>query len=127
MTIKPSAPSPAEALRDLVRDRLAGLPGLGIRAMFGGYGLYEEEHIFGVIAGRIYFKTDAETRPAYIAAGMQPWRESKHYYEVPPAVLADPETLIEYAKAAAAITAREKAARSAKAPRGRSAGRTRSK
>jgi DNA transformation protein len=88
-----------------VFDQLAGLQYFTKRAMFGGYGLYHDGHIFGVIAGKLYFKTDEATRSAYTEAGMRAWDESKNYYEVPPAVLETPETLVEWAKHAAQISA----------------------
>jgi DNA transformation protein len=104
-----------DQMKALIVDRLAGLQGFSTRAMFGGYGLYLEGDIFGVIAEKIYFKTDAKTRVAYTEAGMSPWNESKHYYEVPPAALADPDRLMALAREAAAITAAEKAKKAQRA------------
>jgi DNA transformation protein len=44
------------------------------RAMFGGWGFYYEGRVFGLIAdGRFYLKTDELTRPAFEAAGCEPW------------------------------------------------------
>lgn len=98
-----------QQLKDQVVDHLAGLEYFSYRAMFGGYGLYQDTHIFGVIAGRVYFKTDAESRADYLAAGMSAWDQSKHYLEVPPTVLADPIALVVWAKRAAQVTIAEKA------------------
>jgi DNA transformation protein len=88
-----------------VFDQLTGLQYFTKRAMFGGYGLYHDSHIFGVIAGKLYFKTDAQSRQDYQDAGMGAWDESKNYYEVPPKVLEDPEVLIMWAKRAAQVSA----------------------
>jgi len=92
-----------DPFRDYVFDQLAGLEHFAHRAMFGGYGLYFDGKMFGVIAGKLYFKTDEESRPAYLAAGMIAWDQSKSYYEVPPAVLAQPEALALWARRAATV------------------------
>lgn len=62
------------------------------RAMFGGHGLYLDGMMFALIAGeRLYFKTDAETRPRFARTGSKPFsflRAGKEmvtsYYETPP-------------------------------------------
>jgi DNA transformation protein len=44
------------------------------RAMFGGWGLYYGGMMFGLIAeGRLYLKTDELNRPAFEAAGCEPF------------------------------------------------------
>jgi DNA transformation protein len=44
------------------------------RAMFGGWGLYYGGMMFGLIAeGRLYLKVDETTRPAFEAAGCEPF------------------------------------------------------
>jgi len=44
------------------------------RAMFGGWGLYSGGMMFGLIAeGRLYLKVDDVTRPAFEAAGGEPF------------------------------------------------------
>jgi DNA transformation protein len=44
------------------------------RAMFGGWGLYYGGMMFGLIAeGRLYLKVDEATRPAFEAAGCEPF------------------------------------------------------
>ena len=52
---------------------LASLLPLGpvrARAMFGGWGLFLDDAMFGLIAReRLYFKVDAETEPRFAAAG----------------------------------------------------------
>jgi TfoX/Sxy family transcriptional regulator of competence genes len=111
-------PNPAlAALRDTVVARLDGLPGLRSKGMFGGYGLWAEGGLFfGIVDdGRVYFRTDATTRPAY--AGTPGFRyaagepESETYRAVPDAVLADPATLLAYAEDAVDATRRAKAAK----------------
>lgn len=95
-----------EGFRQFVEDQLAGMRGLSCKAMFGGYGLYAGETFFGIIyRGQLYFKTDAKTRPAYVARGMKPFRPSakqtlKTYYEVPANVLEDGDQLMAWAQQA---------------------------
>lgn len=44
------------------------------RAMFGGWGLYQGGMMFGLIGeGRLYLKVDEVTRPAFEAAGCEPF------------------------------------------------------
>ena len=102
-------PSADASFSSFVRDQLSSLPGVTLRAMFGGYGIYQRARFFGIVfRGRLYFKTDAISRPAYLAQGMKPFRPSakqtlKHYYEVPADVLEAPEQLIAWARQALTI------------------------
>lgn len=93
------------SFKDFVLDQLAALPGLRAKAMFGGYGLYQGERFFGILmAGRLYFKTNDQTRGEYLKRGMGPFLYEKarqttamNYYEVPPDVLEDREQLVRWA------------------------------
>ena len=82
-----------DGFKDFVLDQLSGLPGLTCRAMLGGYGLYQQGTLFGIIhKGRLYFKTDRVTAPRYRERGMKPFNPSpaqtlKNYYEVPVEIL----------------------------------------
>lgn len=93
MAKRPPKPDP---FRDDVLDRLADLPGVRSRAMFGGHGLYAGDTFFGVLAfGRVFLRVDDGTRPKYEAAGMGPFTPDpakggmRNYYEVPPEVADD--------------------------------------
>jgi len=74
--------------------------------MFGGFGLYANERFFGIIYdNRLYFRTSEETRSDYTQAGMTIFRPNdqqslKNYYEVPPAVFEDKESLVIWARKA---------------------------
>ena len=55
-----------------VREQLAALPEVEFRRMFGGQGIYLSDVFFGILyQGRLYFKTDAASRPDYEAADME--------------------------------------------------------
>ena len=96
-----------DGFKDFVLDQLSGLPGLTCRAMFGGYGLYQQGTFFGIIhKGRLYFKTDRVTAPRYRERGMKPFNPSpaqtlKNYYEVPVEILEASGNLTAWASQAA--------------------------
>jgi len=78
---------------DLVLTLLTPYGDIRARAMFGGYGLYLDGMIFAIIVqDRLYFKTDAETRPRFLRTGSKPFSYfragekavSLSYYEAPP-------------------------------------------
>jgi DNA transformation protein len=95
-----------DSFKDFVLDQLRPVRAVACRAMFGGYGLYRDGVFFGCIyRDRLYFRTDATTRPEYLAHGMKPFRPNPRqtltsYYEVPVEVLEDPERLVRWARGA---------------------------
>jgi DNA transformation protein and related proteins len=102
--------------RDWVIEQLREAGPVTGRSMFGGYGIYLDGAIFGIIASDVlYFKVDDSNRPDFEAAGMQPFRPFKdssevmQYYEVPADVLEDRERAAEWARRAAAISRRSAA------------------
>ena len=102
------ATMPDDTFRDFVLDQLQLLGQVDCRRMFGSYGLYHDGVFFGILPqGRLYFKTNAVTRMAYVQRGMQPFRPSarqtlKNYYEVPVDILEDHEQLTVWARQAVA-------------------------
>ena len=96
----------ADSLKDFVLDQLKGLGGLECRAMFGGFGLYAGGKFFAIrFQGRLYFRTDATTRPSYVERRMKPFRPNARqqltsYYEVPADVIEDADGLGAWARAA---------------------------
>jgi DNA transformation protein and related proteins len=106
-----------ESLKEFVADQLRELPGLRFKRMFGGYGLYGEELFFGILLkGKLYFKTDEQTRAAYTDRGMAPFSYEKtkrivsvHYFEVPPDVLEDRDMLLSWAQLAIQVSIEETA------------------
>jgi len=95
-----------DSFKDFVLDQLCNLPGVTCCAMFGGYGIYQGEVFFGIIhQGRLYFKTNDRTRPAYVKKGMKPFRPNakqtlKTYYEVPVEIIEDSDQLTAWAEQA---------------------------
>ncbi|MBI5379023.1 MAG: TfoX/Sxy family protein [Nitrospirae bacterium] len=95
-----------DSFKEFVLDQLRGLGGVDCRPMFGGYGLYLDGVFFGILhRGRLYFKTDPASRPAYEERGMEPFRPNakqtlKTYYEVPLEILEDADLLASWAREA---------------------------
>src|SRR6266481_4755290 len=94
-------------------DQLRVLPELRAKPMFGGYGLYQSDQFFGIlIQGRLYFKTNEQTRRAYLERGMGPFVYEKaqrpttlNYFEVPPDILENRESLLGWAQLAVTVAA----------------------
>ncbi|MEE8128259.1 MAG: TfoX/Sxy family protein [Nitrospinaceae bacterium] len=103
-----------DSFKEFVLDQLAGMEPVTCRAMFGGFGLYHRDLFFGILhKGRLYFKTNDQTRPVYEKYDMKPFRPSakqtlKNYYEVPPDILEDQEGLISWAREAVQVTPNQK-------------------
>ncbi len=81
---------------DYTLELLADLGPVGAKSMFGGYGLYLDGTMFGIIADEvIYIKADELNREAFTSEGLEPFRlESKNavmsYYTVPESAMDDP-------------------------------------
>lgn len=91
----------ANVFLDHALDRLAFVPGLRARAMFGGYGLYQDEVIFAIIVDdTLYLKANDASRGDFEAAGLGPFRYTARgktmtmqYYEAPAEAFEDAEVL----------------------------------
>jgi DNA transformation protein and related proteins len=68
-----------DAIIDYIRELLAPLGAVNARKMFGGYGVYHDSVMIGLVAnGTLFLKTDEQTRQQFAAAGCQPFvTESK--------------------------------------------------
>jgi DNA transformation protein len=102
--------------QDFVLEQLeSAVAGIRAQRMFGGVGIYAGDWFFALIDDdTLYFKVDDETRPAYEARGMEPFRpygdggEVMQYYQVPNDVLEDPDTLRGWVLDAVAVARRAK-------------------
>jgi len=98
-----------DSFKDFILDQLRGLGELSARSMFSSWGLYSNGKFFGLVSGgRLYFKTNINTRGKYEQEGMKPFAPNrkqvlKNYYEVPVGVIESPEELIEWAREAAGL------------------------
>ena len=97
------ANSKKHEFKEYVLDQLRFLERVECKPMFGGFGLYSDGVFFGIIAkGAVYFKTDASTVDAYKEKGMEPFKPSskqtlENYFEVPPEILEDEQSLKDWA------------------------------
>ena len=104
---------------DNITDRLTPLGPVTGRAMFGGFGIFMDGLMFGLIADNdLYLKVDDENLPTFEAAGSHPFTyEGKSkpvqmsYWKVTEQVLNDPNELIDWAAAAFAAARRAKKAK----------------
>lgn len=110
----------AKALVAELDAKLASLGPFRARAMFSGYGLYLDGVIFGlVLRAGFYLKVDDVNRPAFAAAGSEPFRYEKRtgevtidsYWRCPAPVLADGGTLREWVTGSLAASRRIAAGR----------------
>jgi DNA transformation protein len=96
----------AKQFKDRVLDELSVIGDITSRPMFGGYGLYWRDTIFGIVFGdRLYLKVDDRSKDDFVSRGMGPFRPNERqtlnsYYEVPPDVLIEPEALLSWAREA---------------------------
>lgn len=101
---------------DYIVDLLAPLGSTSYRFMFGGYGVYVDGLMIGIVADdRLLLRADDENRPDYEALGIgpfQPYENKNHsmpFFAVPDEVMDDPDELLEWARKSIAATQRMKA------------------
>ncbi len=92
---------------EFVLDQLGGGPSLRAKRMFGGFGIYDEDLFFGIIADNdLYFKVDDQSRSDFVSAGSEPFSYANKksgrtvvmsYWRVPANVLEDPAELVVWA------------------------------
>ncbi len=104
---------PRPAIVGALEIRLGAWGPIEAKRLFGGYALYRDGALFGlVMRERVYFKTGPGNLADYVATGMPPFQYTRssgrviatHHYEVPPAVLDDPDELAHWAEKALAVT-----------------------
>lgn len=94
---------------DYIVDKLSGIGDVSSRAMFGGYGIFNEGLMFALISdGVLYFKVDDSNREMYEKAGSSKFQHGISYWEIPTEVFEDTIRLYEWANISIGI-ARAKA------------------
>ena len=108
-----------------LEDQFAPIPGVSIRRMFGGVGVFRDGIMFALGGSDevLYFRADEETRSRYEAEGMKPFTypmggedKAMPYWQVPESLFEDPDTFREWAEEAFAAAQRSKQAKPAKKP-----------
>ena len=99
----------------VISDVLGHITGVTSKAMFGGYGIYLNGTIFGMItdSDELRFKANDTTKDKYEAQGGTQFIYSGHknkaptgmpYWQVPEEVMEDRERIEEWAREAATLT-----------------------
>ena len=100
-----------DVFRNEMVGMLQGVPFLTCEAMPDGHGLRSSNVFFGIIQkGRMYFRVDDSTRPAYEEMGSGPFRVKggvlEAYYEVPFDIRDEKHLLLQWATQAIAVARR---------------------
>lgn len=101
---------------DYVHDILSPHGHIKIKAMFGGFGVYMDGVIIGIIADhQLYFKVDASSVKDYENFGSEPFTYKKEgkdyimsYWRVPDEVIEDQEMMQRFMNTAYAISSQAK-------------------
>lgn len=90
---------------EFLTDQLEGLGPVRAKRMFGGAGIYLKDAIFGLVADDVfYLKADESNRADFTTRGMGPFKPfpdkatTMPYYQVPPEILDDPDSLCDWSK-----------------------------
>jgi DNA transformation protein len=98
----------------VINDVLTDIPNITSKAMFGGFGLYQDGVIFSILAdSRIFFRVDDNTRAEFEKRGSRPFTYLKQgeqqtvnsYWELPVEILEDREALPAWVDAAVKASA----------------------
>ena len=97
-------------------ELLAPFKNVRARKMFGGYGIFKEDLMFGLVADEVlYLKVDQETIPDYEAQGLRPFVYEKKgkkmamsYYQAPEETMDSSSELCEWAEKAYQVARRAK-------------------
>lgn len=93
---------------EFVLEQLVSMGGAQARAMFGGYGIYQDNVMFAIIVDdRMYFKANVVTHQAFTAQGLAPFTyvargktRTLQSYEAPPDVFEEQEAMRHWAQQA---------------------------
>jgi DNA transformation protein len=97
-------------------DLLSPYGSIKARAMFGGYGIYKNDLIVGIIIqDELYFKVDAESTKAYENKESKPFSYESNgkkikmsYWQVPPEIMEDQALLGDWLEGAYNVSLKAK-------------------
>lgn len=112
---------------DYLMDRLAPLGEPSYRFMFGGFGIYVDGLMTGIVVDDVLMlRADEENRPDYEARGIEPFHpypekgmSTMPYYTVPDDVFEDQDVFVEWAGRSREAALRAQAAKEAKGKKGK--------
>lgn len=110
---------------DYLQELFADFGAIDTRAMFGGHGLYRDGTIIGIVIDEaLYLKVDAQTRPAFEAAGCAPFvyamkdrSVAMSYWSVPAEAMDSPQAMLPWARRAHEAALRKPRTRTARTRR----------
>ena len=92
-----------KAFLDLVLEKLAPLGAVSGKSMFGGFGVFHEGEMFGLISNDVlYLKADDSNRETYVTRGSNQYKPMP-YFRVPDDVFEDVESLRDWANKSVTI------------------------
>lgn len=108
-----------------VLEVFAPLGRLSARRMFSGHGLFQDGLMFRLVfQEQLYLKVDAQSRPQFEAAGLQPFTYARQgkpvalsFHRAPESVFDEPDQARLWGTLALAAALRTKASKPGKAPR----------
>lgn len=97
-----------DSFLDYLQELFADFGAIEARAMFGGHGLYHAGEIIGIVIDEaVYLKADAQTRPAFEAAGCAPFvyaikgrSVAMSYWSVPAEAMDSAQAMLPWARRA---------------------------
>ncbi len=102
----------SEFVEYLVHDLLTDMRGVSARAMFGGWGIYKEGAMFGLVdEDELFLKVGASNRAEFEAMGCSPYtyarkdgkRVAMSFWSVPEEMLESPPELLRLAEQSYAV------------------------
>jgi DNA transformation protein len=102
---------------DHALDLVCGLGQVQARRLFGGYGLYAQGVMFGLLSDdELFLKTDRETLERFTSAGCRMWtygeqKPDTHYFRPPDEAHEDAESMQPWAELGLGAALRARAAR----------------
>lgn len=99
-----------------VSDQMQCIGPVTVRSMFGGYGLFLEGLMLGLIADDVlYLKVDTQSKADFLQEGLQPFEYARNgkpfamsYFEAPESVFDDQEIMRDWASKAYEAALRSK-------------------
>lgn len=112
------------AFAEFVLEQMSGIPGVGLKAMFGGFGIYREGLMFALIADEsLYFKATDALADEFAALGLPPFvfesrgkSVSMKYYLAPESVFEESAQMQHWADKAFRCAVRNAVAKAAPRP-----------
>jgi DNA transformation protein and related proteins len=104
---------------EFVLEQMASAGQVRARRMFGGYGIYLDEHFVAIVLNeKLFLKANDSTQPEFEARGLKPLvfrMKSKQiaaqYFEAPPEVFDDPEEMTRWLQLARTAAVQSKQAK----------------